>query len=263
MSNIYEFDCMTLCNTILEKAQKNKSFVHELYTILEWKKATIEHTNPYVLNIMDLVIAYGKSKVSISNVVYNAYQCIEKNPKLYKYENLSLFPHQKELFALCEQSKPNDQLHYTPKPKLILYTAPTGTGKTLSPIGLSNQYKIIFVCVARHVGLALAKSAISIHKRVAFAFGCNSISDIKLHYFSAVDYTRDRKSGGIWKVDHSNGEKVEIMICDVHSYLYAMRYMMAFNPDTSTILTYWDEPTMTLDYEDHPLHKTMKRKLVQ
>jgi hypothetical protein len=259
MSNIYEFDCMTLCNTILEKAQKNKSFVHELYTILEWKKATIEHTNPYVLNIMDLVIAYGKSKVSISNVVYNAYQCIEKNPKLYKYENLSLFPHQKELFALCEQSKPNDQLHYTPKPKLILYTAPTGTGKTLSPIGLSKQYKIIFVCVARHVGLALAKSAISIHKRVAFAFGCNSISDIKLHYFSAVDYTRDRKSGGIWKVDHSNGEKVEIMICDVHSYLYAMRYMMAFNPDTSTILTYWDEPTMTLDYEYHPLHDIIKK----
>jgi hypothetical protein len=257
--NIYEFDCMTLCNTILEKSKKNKSFVIELYTILEWRKATIEHTNPYVLHMMDLVIAYGKSKVSISNIILNAYPCIEKNPNLYKYENLSLFPHQKELFALCEQSKPDNQMYFTPKPKLILYTAPTGTGKTLSPIGLSKQYKIIFVCVARHVGLALAKSAISIHKRVAFAFGCNSISDIKLHYFSAVDYTRDRKSGGIWKVDHSNGEKVEIMICDVHSYLYAMRYMMAFNPDTSSILTYWDEPTMTLDYESHPLHDCIKK----
>jgi len=259
-SNIYEFDCMNMCNTILEKSHKKQSFECELYTILEWRKAIIEHTNPHVMNITDLVIEYGKFQISISDIVVKSFSIIEKNPILYKYENLSLFPHQKELFTICEQSH-KDTVHnvYIPKPKLILYTAPTGTGKTLSPIGLSKEYKIIFVCVARHVGLALAKSAISIHKRVAFAFGCDTISDIKLHYFSAVDYTRDRKSGGIWKVDHSNGEKVEIMISDVHSYLHAMRYMMAFNQDTSTILTYWDEPTMTLDYEYHPLHETIKK----
>ena len=259
-SNIYEFDCMTMCNTILEKYQKKQTFECELYTMVEWRKAIIEHTNPHVMNITDLVIEFGKSQISISDIVLKSFSIIEKNPILYKYENLSLFPHQKELFTICEQShKDTVKNMFIPKPKLILYTAPTGTGKTLSPIGLSKEYKIIFVCVARHVGLALAKSAISIHKRVAFAFGCDTISDIKLHYFSAVDYTRDRKSGGIWKVDHSNGEKVEIMISDVHSYLHAMRYMMAFNQDTSTILTYWDEPTMTLDYEYHPLHETIKK----
>jgi hypothetical protein len=259
-SNIYEFDCMTMCNTILEKYQKKQTFECELYTMVEWRKAIIEHTNPHVMNITDLVIEFGKSQISISDIVLKSFSIIEKNPILYKYENLSLFPHQKELFTICEQShKDTVKNIFIPKPKLILYTAPTGTGKTLSPIGLSKEYKIIFVCVARHVGLALAKSAISIHKRVAFAFGCDTISDIKLHYFSAVDYTRDRKSGGIWKVDHSNGEKVEIMISDVHSYLHAMRYMMAFNQDTSTILTYWDEPTMTLDYEYHPLHETIKK----
>ena len=56
-------------------------------------------------------------------------------------------------------------------------------------------------------------------KKVAFGFGCQSASDIRLHYFSAVDYTINKKSGGIGKVDHSNGVNVEIMICDVQSIL--------------------------------------------
>jgi hypothetical protein len=139
----------------------------------------------------------------------------------------------------------------------VLYTAPTGTGKTLSPIGLSQQYRIIFVCVARHVGLALAKSAISVGKRVAFAFGAETASDIRLHYFAAADYTIHRKSGGIGKVDNSNGTKVEIMICDVASYPVAMCYMKAFHPLDQTIL-YWDEPTISLDSESHELHELIQ-----
>jgi hypothetical protein len=147
-------------------------------------------------------------------------------------------------------------------PKLVLYIAPTGTGKTLSPLGLSVKYRIIFVCVARHIGLALAKSAISMEKKIAFAFGCETASDIRLHYFAAVDFTRDRKSGGIRKVDNSNGEKVEIMICDVKSYLTAMHYMLAFN-SAESIITYWDEPTITMDYETHDLHATIHENWVQ
>ena len=43
-------------------------------------------------------------------------------------------------------------------------------------------------------------------------------------------------------------KNVEIMICDVHSYKYAMNYMHAFNP-LENIILYWDEPTITLDYD--------------
>ena len=32
------------------------------------------------------------------------------------------------------------------KPSLILYSAPTGMGKTMTPISILNHYKIIFVC---------------------------------------------------------------------------------------------------------------------
>ena len=251
-ADIYEFDCMDMIKVILKNSLKKGDYHIELYTLIEWRKATLPHTNPFVLELVDLVIGYGIHMVSIQTMVAKSHELIEKNGKLYQYENKTLFSHQKELFSIFKKKD-----NVVNNPKLVLYTAPTGTGKTLSPIGLSEGYKIIFVCVARHVGLALAKSAISVEKKVAFAFGCDAISDIRLHYFSAIDFQRNWKTGGIWKVDHSNGEKVEIMICDVHSYLHAMRYMLAFN-EPANLLTYWDEPTMTLDYEDHPLHKTIK-----
>jgi len=128
----------------------------------------------------------------------------------------------------------------------------------LSPIGLSEKHRVIFVCAARHVGLALAKNAISVNKKVAFAFGCNDAQDIRLHYFAAKDYVVHKKSGGIFKVDNTVGEKVEIMISDIKSYIPAMLYMLAFNPAEKIIL-YWDEPTITLDYENHALHEIIKR----
>ena len=130
----------------------------------------------------------------------------------------------------------------------------------MSPLGLSETKRVIFVCAARHVGLALAKSAISMGKKIAFAFGCNDVTDIRLHYFSAKDYVKHNKSGkdikyrdGSKKVDNSNGENVEIMICDIKSYVCAMYYMNAFNKKEDMIM-YWDEPTITMDYEEHEFH---------
>ena len=92
------------------------------------------------------------------------------------------------------------------------------------------------------------------HIPIAVAFGCADSSDVKLHYYSAVDYIKNRRTGGIFKVDHSVGNKVEIIICDIASYLPAMYYMLAFNKNEE-LLTYWDEPTITLDLDDHPLHE--------
>lgn len=246
---IYEFMCMELCLNIVKKMHRKKmTYAQELYTLMEWRKAILQDTNPIVLSIVDKVLLVGKKSLSVCDVLASATDLIEKNADLYKCENVALYPHQKEMFSFCKLN--------ANRPKLILYTAPTGTGKTLTPIGLSQGYRIIFVCVARHIGLALAKSAISIGKRVAFAFGCTTADDIRLHYYSAIDYERNKRSGGIGKVDNSNGSAVEIMICDVQSYLVAMYYMQSFHP-LDQLLMYWDEPTMTLDYETHGLHSTI------
>ena len=254
--NIYEFLILELTKDLCNhfNNQINNKYAFYLYTLIQLKKNSIQYINKYVLEFVNSVIQIAHEKTDLCFIAERAFEFIEQNHYLLKYQDKELFTHQKELFSIF---KNNPFI-----PKLVLYIAPTGTGKTLSPVGLTSEYRVIFVCVARHIGLALAKSAISMEKKVAFAFGCETASDIRLHYFSAVDFTRDKKSGGIRKVDNSNGTKVELMITDVQSYLTAMHYMLAFNSE-SKIITYWDEPTITMDYEHHELHSVIHKNWVE
>lgn len=256
---VFEFLLMDLATDLVKQIYKRKQkYAFYLYTIMQLKKNSIKNINSHLMTYVNAILSYANSFTKTSEIITNAYEFIERNTYLLKYSDKTLFKHQKQLFTICKPSSEDEPF----VPRLVLYTAPTGTGKTLSPIGLSETKRIIFVCVARHVGLALAKSAISMEKKVAFAFGCESAADVRLHYFAAVDYTRNRRSGGIWKVDNSVGTNVEIMICDVQSYITAMHYMMAFN-ETEDIITYWDEPTITMDYAEHELHETIHKNWVE
>ena len=247
--HVFEYTLISMCEKLLKHLQKKDNrYAFYLYTLIHLRKQSISHLNVHVCEFIDKLVAVSSKYTLASNIIENAYEFIEQNKYLLKYEDRSLFQHQKQLFSIFKGDRESS--------KLVLYTAPTGTGKTLSPIGLCSKHRIIFVCVARHIGVALAKAAISMEKKVAFAFGCSSSADVRLHYFAAKDYTKNRKSGGIGKVDNSNGEKVEIMICDIQSYLTAMYYMLAFN-DAQDIITYWYEPTITMDYENHSLHSTI------
>lgn len=258
--HIFEYIFLEFCHEMCRYLSKGDTkYAYYLYTLIHMRKASITAINRSVWDFVGKAIEIANAKTNIASIIERAYIFIEKNPYLMEYEDKVLFPHQKELFGIFRPKQHNNHHHV---PKLVLYIAPTGTGKTLSPIGLSTKYRIIFVCVARHIGLALAKSAISMEKKIAFAFGSTTADDIRLHYYAAVDFTKDRKSGGIRKVDNSNGTKVEIMICDVKSYLTAMHYMLAFNP-AEQIITYWDEPTITLDYESHELHATIHKNWIE
>jgi len=252
--DIYEFLVLDFCYELCKNLSKgNSKYAYYLYTLVQLSKAYIQHINPFVSEYVAKVIELANAKTDLAKIVERAFVFIEQNPYILKYENKTLFPHQKELFAIFQ--KPASA-------RLVLYMAPTGTGKTLSPLGLSVQYRIVFVCVARHIGLALAKAAISVEKKIAFAFGAETASDIRLHWFAASEFTKDRRSGGIRKVNNAMGDKVEIMICDVQSYLIASQYMLAFNP-AERIITYWDEPTITMDYPDHELHSIIHRNWVE
>jgi hypothetical protein len=231
-----------------EKIAELRSPAFYLYTLIQLRKVSIEQINQYISVFVDGLIAIMIQRIGISEIFENAYECIEQNPFLLKYEDIALFSHQRDLFRIMNKD--------TETPKLVLYIAPTATGKTLSPIGLSTKYRIIFICVARHIGLALGKSAISVGKKIAFAFGCETASDIRLHNSAASVYTINSRTGGIGRIDNTVGDKVEIMICDVKSYLTAMHYMLAFNEERN-IITYWDEPTITMDYDQHPLHESI------
>jgi len=247
-TNIYEYVLLEQIEKILKYQSKNsKKMEYYYFTLYKLLKNTVPLINRHILEIANKIIHNLEDVISIQKIIENSVECIEKNPNLLKYGDMMLYEHQKEIITSCKKTTP----------KLILYIAPTGTGKTITPIGLSEQNKIIFVCAARHVGLALARSAISVNKRVAFAFGCDSADDIRLHYFSAKEFSKNKRTGGIWKVDNSIGDKVEIMICDIKSYLPAMYYMLSFNK-SENVIVYWDEPTITLDYE-HEFHAIIKK----
>jgi hypothetical protein len=246
--NMYEFILYNYLEKMVEyKHANNEKWIYYYYTIRKLLQNNVEKVNRYLKEIIQTFIQKYENEVNLLFIVQHSFDFIEKNRNLLKYSDLSLYDHQKEIYTAIK----------SPRPKLILYIAPTGTGKTLTPLGLSERYKVIFVCAARHVGLALARSAVSMNKRIAFAFGCSSAEDVRLHYFSVSECSRD-KNGRIRKVDNTVGDKVEIIICDIRSYLPAMFYMTSFN-DIHNIVTYWDEPTITMDYENHALHNIIKK----
>jgi len=249
-NDVYENVLLENIENILENRIKNdiKLFHYYYYTLYKLIRNNIMRLNRHVKLLVNNVLVMFENDIEKSVIIEHAFEFIERNNSLLKYGDLVLYEHQKEIFTAIKN----------PRPKLILYMAPTGTGKTLTPIALSETKKIIFVCAARHVGLALARSSISMKKKVAFAFGCASADDIRLHYFSASTFTKNKRTGGIGKVDNSDGTKVDIMISDIKSYLPAMYYMISFF-GVSNIVTYWDEPTITMDYSEHEFHKTIKK----
>jgi hypothetical protein len=228
--------------------ENTKLFHFHYYTLYKLIRNNIIKLNRHISNLVKIILDKFIDEIKKSIIIENAVEFIEKNESLLKYNDLVLYEHQKEIFTLIKN----------PNPKLILYMAPTGTGKTLTPLALSEEKKVIFVCAARHVGLALARAAISVNKKIAFAFGCSSADDIRLHYFAAKEFTRNKRTGGIKKVDNSVGDNVQIIICDIRSYLPAMYYMLAFF-SANDIVTYWDEPTITMDYDEHEFHKTIRK----
>lgn len=266
---IFELCLLTLIEYILKSVKKSsyisnestkkdkyyKEFLYYYYSLKYLMKTQIRFINSFIIIFVNKILEDYSSYVNLLDVLQESPRILENNEYLNYFRDYTLYDHQKQLFSFCKRN--------IMRPKLITYVAPTGTGKTLSPIGLSSEYKVIFVCAARHVGLALAKSAISIGKKIAFAFGCESAEDIRLHYFSAKDYIKHKDTGrdikykdGAKKVDNSVGDNVEIMITDIKSYLCAMYYMVSFNnTERHKLITYWDEPTITMDKEEDENHK--------
>jgi len=244
--SIFEFVLLGIVENFLKSSptKKNKHY----YTLIHLLKYNITNINIVLKSKIQNILEKFKKHASKKEFITKAYDFIERNDDLIKYKDVSLYSHQKEVYTHC---KPKG-------PKFIMYQAPTGMGKTLSPLGLSQGYKIIFVCAAKHVGLQLAKACISLDIKIAVAFGCTDPGNIRLHWSAAKETIRNRRTGGIFRVDNSVGDYVQVMISDIQSYLPAMHYMMAFNKPEDMIL-YWDEPTITLDYDEHPYHKVMAK----
>jgi len=249
---IYEFILMKLLFKFFKIGSTKSNAILYYYTLTQLLRYGVSNVNTIVSSYLHQIITYYEKDMKKVDFIRRSYEYIERNPDLHRYRDIKLYEHQKKLFTHCKEVGP----------KFILYQAPTGTGKTLSPIGLVKGHRLIFVCAAKHVGLQLAKSCISLGIKIAVAFGCSDPGGIRLHYFAAKDFQKNRRTGGIFRVDNSVGDNVEIMISDIQSYLPAMRYMLAFN-NKENLIWYWDEPTITLDYKTHKYHTVLQRNWLE
>ena len=275
-NEVFDF---VLCDLVINGFQSfisldrnNLSFVY--YTLHNLQKITVANINIKLLDIVHKLCTLIAEQINTTHIFANAVNVIGENSIITKYTDKTLYKHQKELFATFNNVQSFNSS------KLVFYIAPTGTGKTISPLGLTSQikyivdgkemkktYKIIYCCVARHIGLAFGKSCISMGKKIAFAFGCSSASDVRLHFNAINSYEEKIFQNGNTTVkkkvvNHTDGTNVQIIICDVVSYLVAMNYMLSFN-DENDIIFYWDEPTITLDYETHPLHSIIRNNWLE
>ena len=253
-SKCYEFVLLEHIEAIVaDKKDKKKQMFH-YYTLQQLLKNSVLKLNRAFMQFCRAFSRYFEVDWLKMQFVRYAADFIERNAILMQYQDLELYDHQKELFSICN-------IGFVHPAKLILYKAPTGTGKTMAPIGLvSSGHIVLFLCAARHVGLALARAAVSLHQKVAFAFGCTGSMDIRLHYFAAVGYNKNNNNNNnnnnSKKVNNADGRNVQLMICDLVSFEIAMKYMETFHA-VSQMVFFWDDVTISLEEESHAFHPLM------
>ena len=229
----------SLVLTLITKFGKT-SRSRELYYYNVQYLSTIYTLNSIIQSFVSDFLSMFESSMNINNFIENTHKYIENND-IFRFKPLGLYAHQKDIYNIMN----------TDGPKLICYRAPTSSGKTLTPIGISKKFRVIFICASRHIGLSLAKSAVNVGVKVGFSFGCTTSDDVRLHYSSIRTFT---EKFGKKRPVHSDGRNVELMICDIQSYEVAMLYMESFF-DAKQIVLFWDEPTISMDYDTHPLHE--------
>lgn len=241
VSENIEMTLIELVHKLLKELSKPKKELY-FYNICHLFK--IYKLNCYIHQFVKSIIDKYSETMNIIHFLENTERFIETNT-IFDYNPLQLYDHQKTLLSLFQDLS---------TPKIVFYRAPTSSGKTLTPIGLCESCKGIFLCPSRQVALSLAKSAVNVGRKVAFAFGCTTPEDVRLHYFSVNTYSNDKFK----RPNHSDGQKVELMFCDIKSYEIAMLYMTSFF-DKNNMFIFYDEPTIKMNEEYDELHDDVKR----
>ena len=225
--------------------KSDKKYKFALYnTYVIWKN-NHSFLNQLFSNVVKYILDHHMHHLSVHDMMKQVSKYIEHN-QAHQYQPFELYSHQKQIYDIFR--------NHQDVPKFVFYCAPTSSGKTLTPLALTKEYKVLFVCASKHIGLGLAKSAFSLKKKIGFAFGCRDIDQIRLNYNAINTY----KMVGKRKLpDHSDGKNVEMMISDILSFESAMLYMKAFHP-LEKIVLFWDEPTIGLDVNEHTLHEQIR-----
>ena len=138
--DVFEFKLMDILSKIVKYKSKNqiKWCVH-YFTLCKLIHYDIESVNTQFIEFSNYILNKYLKDIDILAIIANAKEYVECNEYLLKYQPNKLYTHQREIFSIFSNNNNYD------KSKLVLYMAPTATGKTLTPIALSEKYRIIFV----------------------------------------------------------------------------------------------------------------------
>ena len=146
VSDNIEVTILELIQKMLKELTRTKK---EYYYYNVYYLYTTYSLNKYISQFVKYILDKYADVMNLIQFLENTEKYIETN-NIFDYKPLQLYEHQKILFALCKD--------FT-TPKMCFYRAPTSSGKTLTPIGLCETSRGIFVCASRHIALSLAKSA--------------------------------------------------------------------------------------------------------
>ena len=108
----------------------------------------IRHLNNFVEEFLVSILQQDESEINMRDIIINAKEYIEQNKILIQYSDVHLYSHQKEIiyhFKNCNRETTEDNTKSTIN-KMVLYQAPTGIGKTMTPIALSRETNYICMC---------------------------------------------------------------------------------------------------------------------
>jgi hypothetical protein len=151
MDGIYENILLSVFDKLMEEKYPFSSlkWTYYYYTLCKLYANNIPHLNANVDSFISHVIRrYENEAIEHANVLHfikHAYDYIERNEYIHRYARMQLYEHQKELFTVIK----------TPGPKLVLYIAPTGTGKTLSPLGITEKCFVVLPKVKKEPAVKL------------------------------------------------------------------------------------------------------------
>ena len=109
---ILEFVQIDLCQQMLESLGERtkidvsttkshqKNYISCVYTLIQMKRATINHKNQYVQIVVDNCINHVLQNIDTKDFIYQTPEIIERNADILKYEDRQLFNHQKQLFSI-------------------------------------------------------------------------------------------------------------------------------------------------------------------
>lgn len=251
--NIIEYKFLTEIQKFSKLLYKNKTVKDDKKCLLYFVNINILYRefkdiiNERFANIVSEIINNNIENIDFCLIIKNISLFYEHN-NIFDYKTSSLYQHQKDILNVFKKDEKN--------PKFVFYCAPTSSGKTLTPIALSEKYKVIFICASKHIGLSLAKSSFNINRKIGFAFGCKNKDNIRLNYNAVNSYITTNYGKQI--PNHKDGTNVDLMICDVLSYESAMNYMSEFH-EINNLIFFWDEPTIGLDVQESHLHEVIRK----